>query len=587
MVSPAFAHGPWGTAVVARPPHQVAAVCGRPVGGAAVPVAAARPAARRELLMVKVDDSETSSSAQTAGSAAVPSVTASGDLPSTTITDTPHAEVATTDGSVFTQATRADGWLESVRAFKSSGPAATALSGAAADAVAGLGTAASEVLSSLPPPRREEAWRFTDLNALYKMRFDAGGGARDGATAESLAAAVIDSAAATVIIVDGIYQPQLSTVGAAVGSAGVYVGPLAGYAGDAMGGVLELLTANNCETDVSASVFTALNGAAVAAGTSDVVVVVVPAGSDLKGAPVQVVFSTTPGASKAAATAAFPRLLVHVGDGATVEVVEQHVGASVVTGVGAGALMAATDAADGAHLFSDALTTVQVGKDARVSHTVVNEVPAQAVTLSNVYARAGAGSTYGLTALAATGAIGRVTFGAELLGEGAHVDSTSLCLADGTQVNDLHSRIEHVAPGCTSNQLHKNVAAGRGRAIFAGKVVVAKPAQQTDSKQLCRSLLLSNRAQVDAMPVLLINADDVKCTHGATVSDLNEDEVFYCQSRGLSANDARFLLVKGFAGEIIDRVAYPSIRDRTTALVRSTLDSVDLRDSQFATHSSI
>lgn len=522
-------------------------------------------------------------------------VTASSrDLPADVITDTPHKEVVTTDGSVFTQSTRADGWLESVRGCQSSLPSASsvALTGAAAAAVAALGADAATVLSTLPPPRREESWRFTDLNALYRMRFGAPADAARSAMAASLGGAVMDDAAATVVFVDGVYRPELSTVGAAVGEAGVYVGPLGGYDGDATESLLGLLAAKSVETDVSLNVFTALNGASVAAGSSEVAVVVVPAGVALDGA-VQVLFSTTPGGTKETATAAFPRLLVCAGANAAVEVVEQHVGTEVGAGIGAGATAAAVasavaaGAAAASHFFSDALTTVAVGEGARVRHTVANEVPIDAVALAHVYARIEKDATYELMTLVATGAVGRVTVGAELHGPGGHVDCRSLCLSDGTQVNDLHSRIAHCAPACTSNQLHKNVAAGRGRAIFAGKVVVDKAAQQTDSKQLCRSLLLSNRAQVDAMPVLLINADDVKCTHGATVSDLNEDELFYCQSRGLSAADARFLLVKGFAGEVTDRVRYASIRARTTELVRQTLDNIDLRDSQFATHSSI
>lgn len=519
-----------------------------------------------------------------------------GDLPSDTMTDTPNLPVSTGDGSIFTQSTRANGWLESVRAYTpaAGSGAATGLSAGAGAVVASLGAEAGAVLSELPPPRREEAWRFTDLNALYKMRFDTApaDAASRAPTAETLAGAVMDGAVASVVFVDGLYRSDLSTVGAGVGEAGAYVGPLGGYEGAAVGPLLDLLATKSVETDVSQNVFTALNGAAVAAGTSDVAVLVVPDGVDLAG-PVQVLFATTPGGSKATSTATFPRLLVHAGANARVEVVEQHLGTEVGAGVGAGATAPALEAAVEAgaamasHFFSDALTTVHVGEGARVLHTVANEVPVDAVAMSHIYARAAKDATYSLMALAATGAVGRVTLGAEMVGPGAHIDSTSLCLADGRQVSDFHSRIGHCAPACTSNQLHKNVAAGRGRSIFSGKVVVEKAGQQTDSKQMCRSLLLSNRAQVDAMPVLLINADDVKCTHGATVSDLNEDELFYCQSRGLSASDARFLLVKGFAGEVVDKVAYPSIRERTTELVRLTLDSIDLRDSQFATHSSI
>ncbi|GAB0495095.1 hypothetical protein MMPV_006393 [Pyropia vietnamensis] len=540
----------------------------------------------------------------TPGAPSMPGVvvaTASRDLPIDAQTNKPLVEVAITDGSTMTQSSRADGWLESVRGFQSTSSSSSSLTGAAAATVQALGAEADHVLSTLPPPLREESWRFTDLNALYKMRFGAAAAGSDAdvaadaarsPTAASLSGAVMADAAATVVFVDGVYRPELSTVGASMGETGVYVGTLGGYEGDASDTLLELLSAKSCETDVSLNVFTALNGAAVAAGSTEVGVVVVPAGVAVDGA-VQVLFSTTPGGTKETSTAAFPRLLVVAGANASVDVVEQYMGTEVGAGVGAGATAAtgaaaaAVGAAAASHFFSDSLTTVHVGDGARVRHTLVNEVPVDAVALSHVYARTFKDATYELLTLVATGAVGRVTIGAELLAPGGHVDSTSLCLSDGKQVNDLHSRIAHSAPLCTSNQLHKNVAAGRGRSIFAGKVVVDKVAQKTDSKQLCRSLLLSNRAQVDAMPVLLINADDVKCTHGATVSDLNEDELFYCQSRGLSATDARFLLIKGFAGEVVDKVRYEPIQERTTELVRMILDNIDLRDSQFATHSSI
>jgi Fe-S cluster assembly protein SufD len=147
-----------------------------------------------------------------------------------------------------------------------------------------------------------------------------------------------------------------------------------------------------------------------------------------------------------------------------------------------------------------------------------------------------------------------------VLAEGAGCAVDGLALLAGKQLADTHSCIEHAQPHATSRQLHKCIADGNAHAVFNGQVVVRPGAQRTDSAQSSRNLLLSGRAQVDTQPQLEIFADDVKCTHGATIGQLDADEVFYLRSRGLSDSAARQLLTYAFGAEIIERIPVPALR---------------------------
>jgi Fe-S cluster assembly protein SufD len=148
-----------------------------------------------------------------------------------------------------------------------------------------------------------------------------------------------------------------------------------------------------------------------------------------------------------------------------------------------------------------------------------------------------------------------------LAGEGAHCTVNGLNLLAGRQLGDTHSLIDHAMPHCTSTQLHKCIVDDNAHAVFNGKVRVRRDAQKTDSRQSSRNLLLSEKARVDTKPELQIDADDVKCAHGATVGQLDMDEVFYLQSRGLSQSASRSLLTFGFAAEIIDQLPVASLHD--------------------------
>jgi Fe-S cluster assembly protein SufD len=169
------------------------------------------------------------------------------------------------------------------------------------------------------------------------------------------------------------------------------------------------------------------------------------------------------------------------------------------------------------------------------------------------------------------GKISRHNLDVHLTGEQTSTQLYGLTLATGEQLADTHSSLRFNCPYGTSNQVHKCIISDKGRAVFNGQVSVPKAAQLTNAAQLSRNLLLSNKARVDTKPELEIVADNVKCTHGATVSQLDADEIFYLQSRGLDAQSAAELLVRGFALETLDLLPLASLRDRLTDLILAQL----------------
>ena len=152
-------------------------------------------------------------------------------------------------------------------------------------------------------------------------------------------------------------------------------------------------------------------------------------------------------------------------------------------------------------------------------------------------------------------------------GEQTETNLNGLTVATAQQTSDTHSIIALTKPHGTTNQLHKCIAGDRAHTVFNGKVFVPKEAQLTDATQLNRNLMLSDKARVDTKPELQITADNVKCAHGATVSQLEADEIFYLRSRGLSEDDANQLLIDAFAAEISDRLPLESLRTRITQTI--------------------
>ena len=384
------------------------------------------------------------------------------------------------------------------------------------------------------PSTRDEDWRFTDLSALYQLAFRP---AARGALPSpgTLAPWLIGDAAARLVFVDGLLAPGLCSPCAVEGLAVMSIAEGLETHRDAVLANLGQIAA------FDADAFRAINTAYLQEGA-----LVIARRNTVTARPVQVLHVSTQ-----AGLAVHPRLLVIAEPGSDIALVEEFIS------LGAEASC------------SNSVAEFAVADNARVRHARVQEESTAAFHIGACVARLGRTAAYEAVSLAFGARISRLAHEVVIAGEGARCRLDGLALIGGSQLADTHSLIDHAVPHGESRQVHKCVVGGNGHAVFNGRVRVRKDAQLTDSAQESRNLLLSPRARVDTKPQLEIFADDVKCAHGATVGQLDAEEVFYLRSRGFGEAEARRLLTYAFAAEVVDRIPAPSVVER---LRRSVLD---------------
>jgi Fe-S cluster assembly protein SufD len=195
-----------------------------------------------------------------------------------------------------------------------------------------------------------------------------------------------------------------------------------------------------------------------------------------------------------------------------------------------------------------------------LDHYKVEEESVDAFHMASMHIHAARSSNVSTLAFTLGGRIVRNDIVAVLDGEGAECTLSGLYLADGERLVDTHTTIDHAKPHCPSHEVYKGIIGGRARAVFNGKIIVRIDAQKTDAKQTNRALLLSDHATINTKPQLEIFADDVKCTHGAAIGQLDDDAIFYLRARGLTYLEARDMLIHAFAGEILERVKIEPLR---------------------------
>jgi Fe-S cluster assembly protein SufD len=373
------------------------------------------------------------------------------------------------------------------------------------------------------PTLRQEDWRFTDLSPLYQLAFRPAAPAAVPAGL-ALEPVIAPEALARLVFVDGQFVPAFS----APASGGVTVVPLADGS-DGHGDVVRARLAQLAPFADDA--FRAINTAYLADGA-----LVHVARDTAASGPLQLVFATTQ-----ADVATHPRCLIVAEPGAEVTVVEDYVGLQ-----------------EGAACVN-AVTEIAIGPSAHVRHVRRQQESAASFHIATCAVRLERDASYRSVAVAAGARISRLNLNVLQAGEGTTCQLDGLALIRDRQLADTHSFVDHAHPHGTSRQLHKCVVGGHAHAVFNGRIMVRPGAQRTDSAQASRNLLLSRRAHVDTKPQLEIFADDVKCAHGATVGQLEAEELFYLRSRGLDEPVARGLLTYGFAAEIVDRIPVPSI----------------------------
>jgi Fe-S cluster assembly protein SufD len=291
--------------------------------------------------------------------------------------------------------------------------------------------------------------------------------------------------------------------------------------------------------DQRSAAFTALNTAFFTDGA----VVHVARDRELS-APIHLVF-----VSSGEDTMSHPRNLVILERGARAAVVESYI------------------SREGASTLTNAVTEIVLGDGARLDHVKVQRESGRAFHVGTSDARQGRDSTYHSFSYATGAELARTNIYTVLAGEGAHATLNGLYMLDGAQHSDHQTRIEHAAPNCTSHEVYKGVLDGRSHGVFNGKVFVRPEAQKTDGKQSNNNLLLSRDARIDTKPQLEIFADDVKCTHGATVGRLDETALFYFRSRGIPRERARILLTYAFAAEVLEEIELEPVRAELERLV--------------------
>ena len=394
------------------------------------------------------------------------------------------------------------------------------------------------------PTSRVEEYRFTDLAPLVTASPVAADPAARDAVDDASAWTLSSADATRVVLVDGVFAPALSDL-TGVPEAAV-VGALS--ADPALADAAAL----GAVSDLRGGVIADLN----AALASDVVIIDLPAGLELAN-PVHVVQLSTAGGDGMRASA--PRVRVSLGEGAKMTLVEEFAAAPGV----------AKDAA----YWHNGVCEITLASEASLTHAMVQSQSRAAVHTRGTFLTQAESSAYALAEVNVGGKIGRHDLGVTQLGPRTSTELACFNLAGAGQCLDLHSSVTLDHEEGTTDQTHKCiVSAATGRGVFDGNVQVNKNAQRTDAGQISRNLLLVPKATVNVKPNLQIVADDVVCTHGCTVSDLEEEELFYIQSRGLSPAVARSLLVAGFGLEIVSKMTGEDLRKRVGELVREALD---------------
>jgi len=239
--------------------------------------------------------------------------------------------------------------------------------------------------------------------------------------------------------------------------------------------------------------------------------------------------------------------------------------------LGAGSSLDLLETHGGGDGWSNTVLRIAVGSGARLTHTRLQAESGGAHHTALTEVGLDAAAQYRHVSVMLGGRVARHELVVRLQGRGADADLHGLALAGGRAHLDHTLHVEHVAEGCTSHQAFRNVVDGEGHAVFQGCIRVAPGAQRSDAQQLCRTLLLSDGARVDTKPELEILADDVKCSHGATVGDLDAAQLFYLRARGIPAAEARRLLLVGFAEETVEAVGHPGTRAILEAAVAGWL----------------
>lgn len=388
------------------------------------------------------------------------------------------------------------------------------------------------------PTRRDEEWRFTDISPLVHLPYRPSQ-PECNLLAHDIEHFYLKEAKHRLVFVDGHYSPNLSTI---IDPAALVIGNLSAFVAT-HASVLESHLGHYVHLDNN--LFAALNTAFLRDGA----LIIVPKNIAIA-EPIHLLFIATQNE-----VTSYPRCLLIGEAGSNVTLIEDYV-----------ALQQAT-------YITNSVTEISLAANAQAKHIRIQRESTQAFHLANCAVSLAHASNYQSTSISLGSQISRYTLNVRLTDAAAECVVDGLTLISDHQLADTHTCIDHIKPNGTSRQHHKCIVDDAAHAVFNGKIIVHPRAQQTNSSQSSRNLLLSKMAQVDTKPQLEIFADDVKCAHGATVGQLDQEEIFYLESRGLSEKVARNLLTYAFGAEIISRIPVTSLRQQLEQAVLNQTQS--------------
>jgi Fe-S cluster assembly protein SufD len=396
------------------------------------------------------------------------------------------------------------------------------------------------------PTTQVEDWRFTNISAIVQTPFELATSSHVSVSPQQLEPYRVTGAAAQLIFVNGRFSSELSDIGKL--PKGVMLGSLA-----------KQIAANPRQTethlgrylDIKREAFSALNTAFLEDGGY----VHVSRGVMLE-EPIFLLFVST-GAEAPRVT--HPRNLVVAEEATQVTIVEDYV------------------SMDAGQAFSNASTELVAGDDSVISHYLIEREDRQAFNVSTLRIQQGRNANVASHSVLLGGALVRNNVHPVLAGEGSDCLINGLFIGNGRQHLDNYMLVEHAKPHCGSRQFYNGILDDRAHGVFHGRIIVHKDAQKTDAKQTNRNLLLSDHAQIDTKPQLEIYADDVKCTHGATIGQIDEGALFYLRSRGIDEAAARKLLLMAFADECLDRMKPGPARRHVEALIHERFFNVSAK----------
>ena len=390
------------------------------------------------------------------------------------------------------------------------------------------------------PSRRGEAWRYLDLRALEETPMPPAGAARLDDAAARVAAVALADAAHRLVLVDGRFAPELSALGELPG--GVWFGSIASAIAERPDLVRPRLEAAAYD---AARPFAALDAALFVDGF-----VLDMAPGAVFDRPVEIVHIASGGGGSL-----HTRSLIRLGARASAAVIESYAG-------------------EGAYWRNDALA-LRLEPGAELVHAALVEEAEAALHFADIASSLGRDARLAQFALLLGGRTVRREATVRIEGEGAGCGLHGAFLLSGREEANIVTAVDHMAPGGETREAFKGVAAGRAHGAFQGRITVRPGAQKTDAHMLSRNLLLGSRAAVDTKPELEILADDVKCSHGASVGDLDPAALFYLEARGIPPAEARRMLIEGFLREAVDGIDDAALRNHLQSRLGTRLATLE------------